>query len=149
MFAGKKSAQIREILISESAWEEMTCLFAPSLNYQWFYSELKRHNVSHYIYYLATENVHIVLKNDNTVLLKGLKNIVSVKFSKDRHLIETTSNKLKSREITFQEYRRNLAKAGVFRWVTNIHEQKRYYYTFDNSLLFTESIQKTTQILPR
>ncbi|AVJ64252.1 hypothetical protein [Klebsiella pneumoniae] len=31
MFAGKKSAQIREILISESAWEEMTCLFAPSL----------------------------------------------------------------------------------------------------------------------
>lgn len=32
MFAGKKSAQIREILISESAWEEMTCLFAPSPN---------------------------------------------------------------------------------------------------------------------
>lgn len=118
------------------------------LNYQWFYSELKRHNVSHYIYYLATENVHIVLKNDNTVLLKGLKNIVSVKFSKDRHLIETTSNKLKSREITFQEYRRNLAKAGVFRWVTNIHEQKRYYYTFDNSLLFTENIQSTSQMFP-
>ncbi|MDD8131936.1 hypothetical protein U9382_14220, partial [Escherichia coli] len=29
---GKKSAQIREILINESAWEEMTCLFAPSLS---------------------------------------------------------------------------------------------------------------------
>ncbi|OVH61182.1 curli assembly protein CsgE, partial [Klebsiella pneumoniae] len=28
------SAQIREILISESAWEEMTCLFAPSLTIQ-------------------------------------------------------------------------------------------------------------------
>ncbi|RWT35787.1 hypothetical protein DN464_25855 [Enterobacter cloacae] len=35
MFAGKKSAQIREILISESAWEEMTCLFAPSLTFLW------------------------------------------------------------------------------------------------------------------
>ncbi|MDU4155015.1 MAG: hypothetical protein E7H83_26175, partial [Enterobacteriaceae bacterium] len=33
VFAGKKSAQIREILISESAWEEMTCLFAPSLGF--------------------------------------------------------------------------------------------------------------------
>jgi uncharacterized membrane protein YeiH len=33
VFAGKKSAQIREILISESAWEEMTCLFAPSLGH--------------------------------------------------------------------------------------------------------------------
>ena len=30
----------------------------------------------------------------------------------------------------------------------NIHEHKRYYYTFDNSLLFTESIQNTTQIFP-
>ncbi|HBH8265400.1 TPA: DUF1398 family protein, partial [Escherichia coli] len=39
--------------------------------------------------------------------------------------------------------------AGVFRWITNIHEHKRYYYTFDNSLLFTESIQNTTQIFPR
>ena len=36
-----------------------------------------------------------------------------------------------------------------FSEVTNIHEHKRYYYTFDNSLLFTESIQNTTQIFPR
>ncbi|MBN6426586.1 hypothetical protein JZL95_20450 [Escherichia coli] len=42
MFAGKKSAQIREILISESAWEEMTCLFAPSLNRPVTGSLLKR-----------------------------------------------------------------------------------------------------------
>ena len=39
------------------------------------YSELKRHNVSHYIYYLATDNIHIVLENDNTVLIKGLKKV--------------------------------------------------------------------------
>ena len=37
------------------------------------YCELKRHNVSHYIYYLATDNIHIVLENINTVLIKGLK----------------------------------------------------------------------------
>ena len=68
--------------------------------------------------------------------------------SQKTHLIETSYDRLKSREITFQQYRENLAKA-VFRWVTNIHEHKRYYYTFDNSLLFTESIQNTTQIFPR
>ncbi|MCJ5007710.1 hypothetical protein R1O37_01845, partial [Klebsiella sp. 90403] len=35
------SAQIREILISESAWEEMTCLFAPSLanKYRYQYAQ--------------------------------------------------------------------------------------------------------------
>ena len=29
----------------------------------------------HYIYYLATDNIHIVLENDNTVLIKGLKKV--------------------------------------------------------------------------
>ena len=77
-----------------------------------FYSELKRHNVSHYIYYLATDNIHIVLENDNTVLIKDLK-VVNVKFSRNTHLIETSYDRLKSREITFQQYRENLAKAGV------------------------------------
>ncbi|ECN8814312.1 hypothetical protein ZR21_19745 [Salmonella enterica subsp. enterica serovar Muenchen] len=47
MFAGKKSAQIREILISESAWEEMTCLFAPSLDIVRFPNEaLQRRRVN-------------------------------------------------------------------------------------------------------
>ena len=66
-----------------------------------FYSELKRHNVSHYIYYLATDNNYIVLENDNTVLIKDLK-VVNVKFSRNTHLIETSYDRLKSREITFQ-----------------------------------------------
>ena len=44
------------------------------LDCELFYSELKRHNVSHYIYYLATDNIHIVLENDNTVT-KDLKRL--------------------------------------------------------------------------
>ena len=74
------------------------------LDCELFYSELKRHNVSHYIYYLATDNIHIVLENDNTVL-KGLK-VVNVKFSRNTHLIETSYDRLKSEEITFQQYRK-------------------------------------------
>ena len=69
--------------------------------------------------------------------------------SQELHLIKTSYDRLKSREITFQQYRENLAKAGVFRWVTNIHEHKDITIPFDNSLLFTESIQNTTQIFPR
>ena len=45
------------------------------LDCELFYSELKRHNVSHYVYYLATDNIYIVLENDNTVLIKGLKRL--------------------------------------------------------------------------
>ena len=32
------------------------------LDCELFYFEPKRHNVSHYIYYLATDNIHIVLE---------------------------------------------------------------------------------------
>ena len=53
-----------------------------------------------------------------------------------------------NQENTFQQYRET-TKQESFPMVTNIHEHKRYYYTFDNSLLFTESIQNTTQIFPR
>ena len=81
-----------------------------NLDCRLFYSELKRHNVSHYIYYLATDNIHIVLENDNTVLIKGLKKVVNVKFSRNTHLIETSYDRLKSREITFQQYGKILLK---------------------------------------
>ena len=81
------------------------------LDRELFYSELKRHNVSHYIYYLATaDNIHIVLENDNTVLIKGLKKVVNVKFSRNTHLIETSYDRLKSREITFSNTGKILLK---------------------------------------
>ena len=67
------------------------------LDCELFYSELKRHNVSHYIYY-HTNVLHIVLENDNTVLIKGLKKVVNVKFSKT-HLIKRPMIGWKSREI--------------------------------------------------
>ena len=44
------------------------------LDCELFYSELKRHNV--YVYLLSnTDNIHIVLENDNTVLIKDLKRL--------------------------------------------------------------------------
>ena len=49
---------------------------------------IRRHNVSHYIYYLATDNIHIVLENDLPLLIKGLKKVVNIKFSKHTHLMK-------------------------------------------------------------
>ena len=45
------------------------------LDCELFYSELKRHNVSHYIYYLATDNIHIVLENDAVIGKEDLKRL--------------------------------------------------------------------------
>ena len=97
--------------------------------------------LSSHRYYL-----YIVLENDNTVLIKNILSILNVKIKNNLENVPILI--LKSREITFQQYRENLASRS-FPMVINIHEHKRYYYTFDNSLLFIESIQNTTQIFPR
>ena len=115
------------------------------LDCELFYSELKRRNVSHYIYY-HTDNIHIVLENDNTVLIKGLKKVVNVKFSRNTHLIETSYDRLKSREITFQQYRKILLKQEFSDGLQISMNIKRYYYTFDNSLLFTEHSEHYTNL---
>ena len=59
-----------------------------NLDCELFYSELKRHNVSHYIYYLTEINIYVIVENDNTVLIKGLKKVVNVKFSRNTHLMK-------------------------------------------------------------
>ena len=67
---------------------------------------------------------------------------------RNTHLIETSYDRFEiKRNHISKQYRENLAKAGVFRWVTNIHEHKRYYYTFDNSLFTGEHSEH--QIFPR
>ena len=69
--------------------------------------------------------------------------------SQNTHLIETSYDRLEIKRNHISAMQGKSFQAGVFRWVTNIHEHKRYYYTFDNSLLFTLSIETTTQIFPR
>ena len=56
------------------------------LDCELFYSELKHHNVYTLYYYLATDNIHIVVENDNTVLIKGLKKVVNVNSQETRIL---------------------------------------------------------------
>ena len=122
-------------------WKDLDC--------ELFYSELKRHNVSHYIYYLATDNIH-TLENDNTVLIKGLKKVANVKFSRNTHLIETSYDRLKSRENHISgNTGKILLKLVSFPMVINIHEHKRYWHTLIIHYYLLESIQNTTQIFPR
>ena len=102
------------------------------LDCELFYSELKRHNVSHYIYHSPLDNIHIVLENDNTVLIKGLKKVVNVKFSRNTHLIETSYDRLKSREITFQSNTGKILLKQEFSDGLQISMNIKYYYTFDN-----------------
>ena len=66
--------------------------------------------------------------------------------SQNTHLIETSYDSLKSKRNHISAMQKILLKQEFSDGLQIIHEHKRYYYTFDNSLLFTESIQNTTNL---
>ena len=66
-----------------------------------------------------------------------------MKFSKHASYRNTSYDRLKSEKSHFSNTGKILLKQG-FKWVTNIHEHKRYYYTFDNFIYYLLSIQNTT-----
>ena len=77
--------------------------------------------------------------------------------SQETRMYRNVYDRLKSREITFQQYRENLAKAGVFRWVTNIHEHKDitipliiHYYLPEHSEHYTSlsTLNHNVRFLP-
>ena len=89
-----------------------------------------------------------MLENDNTVLIKGLKKVVNVKFSRNTHLIETSYDRLKSREITFSSNTgKILLKQEFSDRFTNIHEHKDITIPLINYYLLLRAF-RTLQIFP-
>ena len=86
-----------------------------------------------------------MLENDNTVLIKGLKKVVNVKFSRNTHLIETSYDRLKSRNH-FSNTGKILLKQE-FSDGLNIHEHKDITIPLIIHYYLHESIQNTTQNL--
>lgn len=117
------------------------------LNFSWFYSELKRHNIAHYIYYLATDNIRIVTHNDDVLLIRGYRSLLKISTTKNVELIKAAARIHVSGKSTFREYCITLASAGVFRWVTDVNDNKRCYYSFDNSILYIEDIENNKPLI--
>ena len=69
-------------------------------------------------------------------------------FKKTR-ILETSYDRLKSREITFQLTQGKSAKAGVFRWLQISMNIKDITIPLIIHYYLLKSIQNTTQIFPR
>ena len=88
----------------------------------WIVLFLSQNVTTSHIIFTILLNIHIVLENDNTVLIKGLKRVVNVKFSRNTHHRKTSYDRLKSREMHFSNERGKILLKRSFRWVINIHE---------------------------
>lgn len=109
-----------------------------------FLTELKQNNISYYIYFVATGNVKIVTMSDSYVSMKSSRGLIKVKTNGSPCLTRIAARRHFSGITHFDQYCQELAKAGVFKWVVDVNEISRYYWSKDNQLLHSENIINPT-----
>ncbi|EKD9252931.1 DUF1398 family protein, partial [Salmonella enterica] len=55
-------------------------------------------------------------------------------------LIKLTSAKHFSGEHSYEKYCADLATAGVFKWIVELNQKTRQYWSKDNQLLYIENV---------
>ncbi|MEB1120349.1 hypothetical protein VC870_05910, partial [Citrobacter freundii] len=88
-------AQIREILISESAWEEMTCLFAPSLGELSFSIYLLHLPAKEFIYMIGEKLDIPTMKTGTIYVLLSIAVTILASFLTRRYIEIKLSSRIK------------------------------------------------------
>ena len=109
-----------------------------------FLTQLKQNDISYYIYFVATGNVKIVTTSDSYVSMKSDRSLIKVSAGGSSHLARMAAKRHFTGITPFEQYCRELARAGVFKWVVDVNEVNRSYWSKDNQLLHTENIINPT-----
>ena len=109
-----------------------------------FLTELKQNNISYYIYFVATGNVKVVTSSDSSISMKSDRGLIKINSEASGCLTRIAAKRHFTHVTTFDQYCRELARAGVFKWVVDVNEVNRYYWSKDNQLLHTENIINPT-----
>lgn len=103
-------------------------------------SDLRRNNISHYIYFVATGNIKLITCTDSYISLKNHRRLVKVNGCSCSELTREAARRIFSGETTYEQFYTELAHAGVFKWVVDLHSLTRSYWSKDNYLLHSENI---------
>ena len=105
-----------------------------------FANELRRHQVSCYIYFVSTGNMNFVMANDKVITIKSARSLLRVRSAPNRQLTSAAVIRHFAGAINFEQYCKDLASAGVFKWSVDLDEETRHYWSKDNRLLYKESL---------
>lgn len=105
-----------------------------------FASELRRHQVSCYIYFVSTGNMNFVMANDEVITIKSARGLLRVRSAPSHRLTSAAVIRHFAGAINFEQYCRDLASAGVFKWSVDLDEETRHYWSKENRLLYKESL---------
>ncbi|HHC1548621.1 DUF1398 domain-containing protein [Klebsiella pneumoniae] len=109
-------------------------------DYATFANELRRHQVSYYIYFVSTGNMNFVMANDEVVSVKSARGLLRVRAEASHCLTRAAVIRHFARAINFEQYCRDLASAGVFKWIVDLEEETRHYWSKDNTLLYKKCL---------
>ncbi len=110
-----------------------------------FLAKLQRNNVSYYIYFVPTGNVKAVTTSDSYVSMKSHRGLIKINPTASSGLTKIVAHRHFSGKTSFDQYCKELAKAGVFKWVVDLNDRTRYYWSQDNQLLHSENIITPTR----
>lgn len=113
-----------------------------------FASELRRHQVSYYIYFVSTGNMNFVMANDEVISIKSARGLLRVRSAPSHRLTSAAVIRHFAGAINFEQYCKDLASAGVFKWIVDLEEETRHYWSKDNTLLYKESLMPPPERVP-
>ena len=105
-----------------------------------FAGELRRHQVSYYIYFVTTGNVNFVMANDDVISIKSARGLLRVCTEVSHCLTRAAVIRHFAGAINFEQYCQDLASAGVFKWTVDLEDNTRHYWSKDNTLVFKERL---------
>lgn len=109
-------------------------------NFSFFINTLKTSNIVYYVCFVATNNIQMVTMDNDFISLKSDWHLIKVNDMADKNLTRATTVNYFSGDITYSQFRREMAKAGVFKWVVDLKKSTRLYWSRDNELLYDENI---------
>ncbi|WP_226632614.1 DUF1398 family protein, partial [Klebsiella quasipneumoniae] len=96
--------------------------------------------VSCYIYFVSTGNMNFVMANDKVITIKSARSLLRVRSAPNQQLTSAAVIRHFAGAINFEQYCKDLASAGVFKWSVDLDEETRHYWSKDNRLLYKESL---------
>ncbi|HGA9202897.1 TPA: DUF1398 family protein, partial [Salmonella enterica subsp. enterica serovar Virchow] len=72
--------------------------------------------------------------------IKSNRKLIKVNSTPNTQLIKLTSDKHFSGEHSYEKYCTDLATAGVFKWIVELNQKTRQYWSKDNQLLYIENV---------
>ncbi|CAH6661205.1 Putative cytoplasmic protein [Pseudocitrobacter vendiensis] len=82
----------------------------------------------------------MITTSDNYVSVEGGRRIIKISANASKFLTRVAAKRHFAGKTSYEQYCLELANAGVFKWIVDLNENRRFYWSKDNLLLYCENV---------